>query len=79
MKSREEWADIKSVIKRDSNFYGIGLDFEFDIIKVSDDVSLKPGRNTYLSHNLEEMLEKTGYKLSLRFPEKRDFIIAQIR
>jgi signal transduction histidine kinase len=78
MKSREEWADIKTVIKRDLNFYGIGLDFEFDIIKVSDDVSLKPTKNTYLSENLEEMLEKTGYKLSLKFPEKRDFIIAQI-
>lgn len=78
MKSREEWADIKSVIKNDLNFYDIGLDFEFDIIKIDDDGSVQPGKNTYLSKNLEEMLEKSGYKLSLRFPEKRDFIIAQI-
>jgi len=78
MKSREEWADIKSVIKNDLSFYGIGLDFEFDIIKIGDDVALLPAKNTYLSQSLEEMLEKTGYKLSLRFPEKRDFIIAQM-
>ncbi|MFZ2286831.1 MAG: HAMP domain-containing sensor histidine kinase [Bacteroidales bacterium] len=78
MKTREEWADIKSVIKEDLNYFGIDLDFEFDIIDAgSDNISLRP-KNTYLSRSLEEMLEKSGYKLSLRFPEKRDFIIAQI-
>lgn len=78
MKAREEWADIKSVIKDDLNYYGIDLDFEFDIIDAgNDNLPAQPG-NTYLSRSLEEMLEKSGYKLSLRFPEKRDFIIAQI-
>mgnify|MGYP001472071526 CR=1 FL=1 len=78
MKSREEWADIKSVIKKDLIYYGIDLDFEFDIVKIENDGSVQPVKNTYLSNNLEEILEKSGYKLSLRFPEKSDFIIAQI-
>lgn len=78
MKTREEWADIKSVIKNDLNYYGIDLDFEFDIIDASNDNVPAQARNTYLSESLEEMLEKSGYKLSLKFPEKRDFIIAQI-
>ncbi|MBE0676459.1 MAG: HAMP domain-containing histidine kinase [Bacteroidales bacterium] len=78
MKTREEWADIKSVIKNDLNYYGIELDFEFDIIDANSENVTTQARNTYLSTNLEEMLEKSGYKLSLRFPEKRDFIIAQI-
>ena len=78
MKTREEWADIKSVIKADLNYYGIDLDFEFDIIDANSEGVPFQARNTYLSGSLEEMLERSGYKLSLRFPEKRDFIIAQI-
>ncbi len=78
MKTREEWADIKSVIKDDLNYYGIDLDFEFDIIDANIEGVPARARNTYLSGSLEEMLERSGYKLSLRFPEKRDFIIAQI-
>jgi len=78
MESREEWSDIKSVIKNDLNYYGIDLDFEFDIIRINDDGTGQPGKNLYLSKTLEEMLEKSGYTLSLRFPEKRDFIVAQI-
>jgi two-component system phosphate regulon sensor histidine kinase PhoR len=78
MKTREEWADIKSVIKDDLNYYGIDLDFEFDIIDANSEGVPFQARNTYLSGSLEEMLERSGYKLSLRFPEKRDFIIAQI-
>ena len=78
MKTREEWESMKSLIRKDLDFYGIGLDFEFDI--VGSDLSLQTSRpkNTYFSNGLEEMLEKSGYRLSLRFPEKRDFIVAQI-
>jgi len=78
MKTKEEWADIKSLIKDDLNYYGIDLDFEFDIIDANSEGVPSQARNTYLSGSLEEMLERSGYKLSLRFPEKRDFIIAQI-
>jgi len=78
MKTREEWDDIKSLIKDDLNYYGIDLDFEFDIIDANSEGMPAQARNTYLSGSLEEILERSGYKLSLRFPEKRDFIIAQI-
>ncbi len=78
MKTREEWADIQSMIRQDLNFYGIGLDFEFDIVGADQAAKITRTKNTYLSNGLEEMLEKSGYKLSLRFPEKRDFILAQM-
>lgn len=78
MKSREEWGNMKSLIRKDLDFYGIGLDFEFDIIDAGQATQIPQAKNTYLSNGLEEMLEKSGYKLSLRFPEKRDFIIAQM-
>lgn len=78
MKTREEWESMKSLIRQDLEFYGIGLDFEFDIIDAGQSLQVPQARNTYLSNSLEQMLERSGYKLSLRFPEKRDFILAQM-
>jgi len=78
MKTREEWESMESLIRQDLEFYGIGLDFEFDIIDASLSPQVPQARNMYLSNSLEQMLERSGYKLSLRFPEKRDFIIAQM-
>jgi len=78
MKNREEWANIKSIVKNDLNYYGIDLDFEFDIIDINHEATFFPNRGIYLSDNLEKVLEQSGFKLSIRFPEKRDFIIAQI-
>ncbi len=78
MKNREEWANIKSVVKNDLNYYGIDLGFEFDIVGINHDATGLPNKGIYLSDNLEKVLEQTGFKLSIRFPEKRDFIIAQI-
>ncbi|HCM58971.1 MAG TPA: hypothetical protein DIS74_01025 [Bacteroidales bacterium] len=78
MKTREEWENMKSIISHDLGFYGIGLDFEFDIIDTGQATRIPQAGNTYLSASLEDMLERSGYKLVLRFPEKRDFIRAQI-
>lgn len=77
MKNREEWKNIKSVIENDLKYYGINLDFEFDIIDVNHE-STDLARGIYLSGNLEEILEQSGLNLSIRFPEKRDFLMAQI-
>lgn len=78
MKTREEWEKMKSIISHDLGFYGIGLDFEFDIIDAGQATRIPQAGNTYMSEGLEDMLERSGYKLVLRFPEKRDFIRAQI-
>jgi two-component system phosphate regulon sensor histidine kinase PhoR len=78
MKNREEWKNIKTVIENDLKFFGINLDFEFDIVDINAEPSFSPGKATYLSNNLEKILEQSGYKLLIRFPGKRDFLIAQI-
>ena len=78
MKTREEWEGMKSLIRKDLDFYGIGLDFEFDIVGADIASNIPRAKNIYFSNGLEEMLEKSGYRLSLRFPEKRDFIVAQM-
>jgi len=78
MKTREEWEGMKSLIRKDLDFYGIGLDFEFDIVGADIASNIPRAKNIYFSNGLEELLEKSGYRLSLRFPEKRDFIVAQM-
>lgn len=78
MKNMEEWAGIKNLIQNDLKYYGINLDFEFDIIHLDKAPSLKTVKATYLSETLEKILEQSGYRLLLRFPDKRDFLLAQI-
>jgi len=78
MKNMEEWANIKTVIENDLRLSGINLDFEFDIVDKNTATALKTSRSTYLSETLERILEQSGYRLLIRFPEKKDFLMAQI-
>lgn len=78
MKNREEWANMGSMIKKDLRYYGIDLDFEFDITEIKSDTVNQNNRGVYFSNDLENALQQSGYELRIKFPEKRDFIIAQI-
>jgi two-component system phosphate regulon sensor histidine kinase PhoR len=78
MKNRTEWANIGTMIKEDLKFYGITLNFEFDIVDKQDNPSGINKGNIYFTSNLEEVLNQSGYELRIKFPEKRDFIKAQI-
>jgi len=78
MANLAEWDSLKSVIARDLNNLGIDLDFEFDIIRNNDQLIENPENEVYLSRNMEDMLERSGYHLSVRFPGRRDFILSQM-
>jgi two-component system phosphate regulon sensor histidine kinase PhoR len=78
MKNRIEWTSLDSIVKSDLNYYNINLDYEFDI--VSKGTNVEPGKagETYINDNLERALAQSGYELRLRFPEKNEYIKAQI-
>jgi two-component system phosphate regulon sensor histidine kinase PhoR len=78
MKNREEWANIGTMIKEDLRSYGISLDFEFDIVDKRENPAVSGKSNVYFTGNLEEVLNQSGYELRIKFPEKSDFIKAQI-
>jgi two-component system phosphate regulon sensor histidine kinase PhoR len=78
MKNRKEWANMGAMIKNDLKYYGINLDFEFDIVENKTGIKTSQGNSVYFSDNLEKALQKSGFELRIKFPEKRDFIIAQI-
>jgi two-component system, OmpR family, phosphate regulon sensor histidine kinase PhoR len=78
MKNRTEWTSIGTMIRNDLKFYGIDLKFEFDIVdKTSDTISARKN-NVYFTNNLEDVLNRAGFELRLKFPDKSDFIKAQI-
>jgi len=70
-------ANIDSIIKSDLNFYGINLDFNYDIIDLAIDKE-KITRGCYITTNLAHKIEQKGYELKINFPKKRDFILAQV-
>jgi two-component system phosphate regulon sensor histidine kinase PhoR len=78
MKNREEWTNMGTMIKSDLKYYGINLDFEFDIIDSNLEKNLKPDNSIYFSDDLKNALKQSGFELRIKFPEKRDFITAQI-
>lgn len=77
-RNQREWSDIDSMIRKDLKYYGITLDFEFDIIDSKLGKDNNPVKSVYFSDDLVNALQQTGYELRIKFPEKRDFIIAQI-
>jgi len=78
MKNQEEWANIGNLIKNDLKYYGIELDFEFDIVKINPNKIIEKNSCIFFSDDLVNALQQTGSELKIRFPEKRDFILAQI-
>ncbi len=70
-------ANVDSIIKSDLNFYGINLDFDYDIVDLTVDNQKIP-RGCYITSNLSEKLQQKGYELKINFPKKSDFILAQI-
>lgn len=79
---REEWSKVDSIIKSDLEFYNIDLDYEFDIVDINE--SIQEGKinevldKSYYTQSLEEALQKSGIQLNVKFPEKKEFVIAQI-
>ena len=70
-------ANVDSIIKSDLNYYGINLDFDYNIIDIKDEKGITT-KNSYITENLANKLQQSGYELKINFPKKRDFIIAQI-
>jgi two-component system phosphate regulon sensor histidine kinase PhoR len=78
MQNKQEWANMGNMIRKDLRYYGINLDFEFDIVEARPGQKNQGRTSVYFSDDLVDILQKSGFELRIRFPEKRDFILAQI-
>jgi len=70
--------NLDSIIKNDLAYYGIDIDFNYSIVDVKHIAKEELPRSTYITSNLSNKLKQSGYELTINFPKKRDFIVAQI-
>jgi len=78
LRNRLVFAGIDTLIRHELQHYNIDLDFEFDIYDKGALVSCPLTRQISVSDNLEQSLAEAGYELRIRFPDKVDFIKAQM-
>jgi two-component system phosphate regulon sensor histidine kinase PhoR len=78
MRNQAEWSMLDTLIRNDLKYYNINLDYEFDVVEKGSKGLVNSGGQIYKNDNLDRILDKSGYELRLRFPEKSEFIKAQI-
>lgn len=81
--SREiEWSKVDSILKKDLEYYNIDLEYEFDIVNVNDPLQTKKINEfidgSHYTQSLEQALQYAGIQLKVKFPGKKEFILAQI-
>ena len=78
LRNRLVFAGIDTLIRKELQYYSIELDFEFDIVDKGTMLTCPSTRQVKVEDSLEEALEASGYELRIRFPDKVDFIRAQM-
>ena len=78
-----DWIKIDSIIKSNLTFYNINLDYDLDIINVNNltnevETDFSYNGKDFYTQSLENVLQKAGIHLKIRFPDKKEFILAQI-
>lgn len=71
-------ANLDSIIQSDLSFYGINMNYEYGIVDIKNVDTNNPPKGTYFSNNLSDKIQRDGFELKIKFPSKRDFILAQI-
>jgi hypothetical protein len=77
-KFKKEWQKVDSIIKSNLEYYNIDLEYEFDIVDTEKDSVIDIVQPPYYSQNFERVLQKSGIQLKIKFPERKEFILAQV-
>ena len=78
MYNQIEWSRVDSIVKSALDDYNINTGYEFDIVDTRKDTDFKICNKTYFSDNLESVFLQNGIELKIKFPQKSEFIAAQI-
>jgi two-component system phosphate regulon sensor histidine kinase PhoR len=88
---KSEFLKIDSLLKKHMDFYNFHADYTFEVIQsfppvplmlnttIGDTISANQPKQACYSKSLDEMENKNGWLLKLKFPKKDDFIIAEMR
>ena len=77
-KYQKEWLKVDSIIKINLEYYNIDLVYEFDIVDSKNDSIIGIVHQPYYSQSLERALQQSGIQLKIKFPGRKEFILAQI-
>jgi two-component system, OmpR family, phosphate regulon sensor histidine kinase PhoR len=77
-KYQKEWLKVDSIIKINLEYYHIDLEYEFDIVDSENDSIISIANQPYYSQSLEKALQQSGIQLKIKFPERKEFILAQV-
>lgn len=84
---KKEIRKIDSLLTNSMKYYGFQVDYSFEVIKAGPLPSMnllalnekpKPGQQACGQIGLEEAVNRNGFELKLNFPEKNQFIIAEM-
>lgn len=78
LRNRLMFAGIDTLIRNELNYYNIDLAYEFDIVDKGTVMTCPSNKEIFLGADLEDALALSGYELRIKFPEKVDFIKAQM-
>ncbi len=73
-----EWLKVDSIIKNNLEYYNINLEYEFEIVDSENDSIISIVHKPYYTQSLERALQQSGIQLKIKFPERKEFILAQI-
>ncbi len=72
------WNEINALVRNELDIYDINMAFEFDIVPSGDTQTCPFSKQIHVRDDLEKVLEESGYELLIRFPEKGEFLRAQM-
>ncbi|MCK5028847.1 MAG: HAMP domain-containing histidine kinase [Bacteroidales bacterium] len=78
MYNQIEWSKLDSIVKTALAYYNLNTGYEFDIVDTKKDADFKSCKKTYFTEELESVFLQNGVELKIKFPQKSEFIAAQI-
>lgn len=75
---KDEVSKIDSLFTHYMGLYNFHIDYTFEVVKSGFDNSLSTGRFTDYSKSLDEDANKNGLELKLNFPDKKQYILAEM-
>ena len=78
MYNQIEWSKVDSIVSAALDNYNIDTGYEFDIVDTRKDSDFNVCNKTYFSDNLESVFLQNGVELKIKFPQKSEFVAAQI-
>jgi two-component system phosphate regulon sensor histidine kinase PhoR len=76
--NRIVFKSLDSLIRNELRNLNIDLDFEFELVEKGTVQECPYKKNVFVHKNLENIAPNSGFELSIRFPEKKEFIKAQM-